>query len=466
MNRTWHLVGVAILSGFASLQCAAQAVVESTPFPAMNDYAWGFPIDTPEAATFYTVELPLSVNRAVVDPRLRDAGVYNADGEPVPRLFRPTSDDVEQLERSRSLRFVPLYKTVGDAVATADDVRLVFERDGDRTRLELDSRGAPGADARVLDAYIVDTRQVDETVTALDLSWTQNASGFIGKVNVQGSDDLEQWHPVGTAAIADLNDSGAQILKRRVALSAGRYDFLRIRWSDLPEGWQLDEITGIYTIGVPGIVRRQIMLGSNNTDPRDGGRIFDLGGAPKIDRLRIVLPSTNTVISARVYLWAENQLRWYRVADGTFYNVGRGDNVVTSEPLKISKSRSNRIKVVVTRGQPDVPMRLEVGWRPDTLVFVAHGPPPYTLVAGRAEDVDSDFPQERRYGMPSLAGLVADNGQTGQASIGPQFELAGPVNLVQPAAIPWRRIVLWVALLCGVALVGGMAFRILKDPPA
>jgi hypothetical protein len=439
----------------------AQSGAGETGFPEMNDYAWGFPVVAEEEASFYSIRLPLEVNRSVTDPELRDAGVYNADGEPVPRVFQPASDDVEQIERSRQLPFVPLF-TDTDAVDN-EDIRLLFERRGDYARLELTTdETADEPPEPELMSYIVDTRELEEAVEALDLFWAQSDAGFIGQVTIEGSDNLRNWNALGSAAVADLDEESTSIVQRRVDLSNTKHDFLRVSWRDLPDDWTLAEINGVYTLGVPGIVREKITLGQSEIDAADGGRIFSLGGAPKIDRLRILLPETNTVIAASIYLWSGNQGRWYRVTQGSWHHIGRGDNVIKSDPVKISRTRSTRIKVVVTGGQPDAELQLEVGWRPDTLLFLAQGPAPFTLAAGRAADAETGFPQQSTYGVTSIASLATDNRQA-TATLGTRYSLGGADQLQIEEVTDWRTVILWLGLALGVGFVGFMATRILRE---
>lgn len=442
--------------------CAtAQPVANDAGFPRLDDYAWGFPVIVTEEASFYTVRLPIEVNRSVTDPELRDAGVYNGDDQPVPRVFQPASDDVEQIERTRSLPFIPLFVNVP---VSNDDIRLLFERRGDYARVELTADDSPQqAAAGKLQSYVVDTRLLDEGIEALDLYWTQTESGFIGEVTIEDSDDLHNWTVVGSAAIADLNQAAASIIQRRATIAPTTKDYLRLTWRRLPEDWSLAEISGVYTLGVGNIVREQITLSHSATDATDGGRIFSLGGAAKIDQLRIALPQANTVINADLYLWSETQQRWYRVLQETWHHIGRDDTVVMSGPISIPRTRTSRIKVVVTRGQPDAALQLEVGWRPDTLLFLAQGPGPYVLAAGRAADAQSGYPQQRTYGVSSIAGLANGNGRSASATLGPRFSLGGADRLAVEDTINWRTLALWLGLGLGVAFVGFMALRILRE---
>ena len=275
----------------------AQSGDTSAAAPQLSDYAWGFPIEVSEVASFYSVELPLEVNQSVTDPALRDAGVYNGDGSPVPRMFARVGDDQEPVERSNPLPTLPLYEAVD---TRTDENGLLIEREGDSTQFKFDLEDllVPDEDERLV-AYIVDARQTDDNATALDLVWGQMEPGFMGRVMVDGGNDLQNWSPVGSAVVAYLREDAASIEQRRVRLRRADFDFLRIRWEGLPENWHLSQVMGVYVDGFADAVRKFVTLESTSVDPDDGGQIFSLDGAPTVDQVRIVLPVPNTVISAR-----------------------------------------------------------------------------------------------------------------------------------------------------------------------
>jgi alpha-beta hydrolase superfamily lysophospholipase len=108
-------------------------------------------------------------------------------------------------------------------------------------------------------------------------------------------------------------------------------------------------------------------------------------------------------------------------------------------------------------------MQLEVGWRPDKLVFLAQGQPPFTLAAGSANDALNQYPQHRIYGDRSLATLVESNGGMVAASLGPRYELGGPDRLVATKPINWRTLMLWFGLVMGVVFVGLMASKTIRE---
>jgi hypothetical protein len=429
--------------------------------PQLSDYAWGFPITVGKESSFYSIELPLDVNQSVTDPELRDAGVYNASGTPVIRVFQQTSDDIDQTEHLEHLPTLPLFENFE---RSAEDVRLLFERDGDKTRVEFNTDGLqqPNEDER-LTAYIVDTRQLKHSIEALEFSWNPIDNGFIGRIMIDGSNNLEDWSEVGSGAVADLRENDASVIQRSVKVRKSSHDYLRIRWEGMPEQWSLSRIQGFYVTGVTTIARKSITLEASGEDAKDGGRIFDLGGAPKVDRLRVVLTQPNTVISATIYFWSERQQRWVQAASGSHHHIGRGNAVVESGAIRLNKVRTSRFKVVVTRGQPGTAMRLEVGWRPDSLIFLAQGGAPYTLAAGRAADAENHFPQQRIFGDRSIVGLSASNGRVAAASLGARYPLGGADSLRVTKSVNWRQLSLWIGLILGVAFVGFMATRVIRD---
>lgn len=450
-----------VLSITGILLLPITAGAQSTDVPALSDYAWGFPIEVGESASFYSVDLPLEVNRSVTDPELRDAGVYNSDGNPVPRMFEQIDDDRELNERSNPLPTLPLYEA---ADSRTDEDRLVLEREGDSTRFKFDLEDllAPADDQRLV-AYIVDTRQTDDNAAALDFVWARMEPGFMGRIMVDGGNNLQDWSPVGSAVVAYLREDAASIEQRRIRLRRGDFDFLRIRWEGLPESWRVSQVMGVYVDGAADAVRNHVTLESTSVDPDDGGRIFSLGGAPAVDQLRIVLPVPNTVVSARVFYWLEGRDQWVEAGHNSYHHVIRNNNAVMSDALTINKTRTGRFKVVITQGPADVTMQLEVGWRPDRLLFLAQGHSPFTLATGSASDESSQYPQHRIYADRSLATLAEKNGGVVTASLGPRYPLGGPERMIATRTIDWRTLLLWLGLVMGVVFVGFMAVKTMRD---
>ncbi len=429
------------------------------PAPAQDQYAYGFPIQTTADVSFFSVELPLEVYQSVSDQRLRDAGVYNASGQPVPRVFNQTKSNITLSEQSLALNFVTLFD---QADAAPDDVQLLFEQQGDRTTLQLnsaDTQDTPSAATPSM--HIIDLRQVDQTLSALQFSWQAPANGFIGRITIDSSNNLLDWRQQGSGAVADLKQSGTHVQRNRVRMKGTRDNYLRVRGQDLPKDWKLTAIQGSYDTGARPVVRRFEMLQTLGRDEDDGGYLYDLGGAPEADRVRVVLAQANTVIEAVLSYWSPIQNRWISINSSTHYHLGRGDNSIRSSAKTINRVRARRFKLQINQGQPGEAPTLAIGWRPDTLLFLAQGEAPFTLATGRPADANDDFPQQRLYGDDSITSLATN--RAANATLGPRKTLGGATNLSPRNPVDWKQLTLWFGLLIGVLFVGLMATKVMKD---
>lgn len=449
--RRFALVAACLLPAAAGAQAPADAL------PALDNYRWQFPLQTAAPASFYRVALPLDVYRSASDPRLRDLGVYNAAGRAVPRVIEAGSDDVELEDTRDPLPFAALYR---NQVPDAERVRMMFEQMSGGTRIEVTSDSANGKIRPPLTGYIVDTRAIDGSIDALELDWPDAQSGFVGRVSVSGSNDLQAWQLLGGAALADLREGDAIIMQQRVSLADDDYDYLRVDMGDLPPDWTLEGVTAIRVSSKPRVERSALVLDTDARDDRDGALLFDAGGALPIDRIRLVLPEDNSVLTATVSYRLPGGDRWQRLYDGTFFNLVRSDLPVSSEPAAVPSVRAADWKVAVTQGSPDTPIRLELGWRPDVLLFVAQGEPPYTLAVGRPGAATEGFPEERLLGNVALGGIAADAGPVAEAAAGPRAPLPGIERQLPREPTDWRRLLLWAVLVAAVLFVLWMASRL------
>ena len=69
------------------LLAAMSGLVMAAELPGRDEYAYSFGLALQGDSEFFTVDIRAEVYHSVSDPNLRDAGVYNADGQPVPRLI-------------------------------------------------------------------------------------------------------------------------------------------------------------------------------------------------------------------------------------------------------------------------------------------------------------------------------------------------------------------------------------------
>ncbi len=460
---------------WAALLAVLHGVAWAVELPSRDDYAYGFPLAIQGDAEFFAVDVPLDVYRSVTDPALRDAGVYNADRQPVPRLLERPAAAAGGAEQEIALGLIPLY---GEQAQQSEQLRLLLLQEADRTRLELDTERSTGEDdeeeaERVLAGYLVDARELEHSLQALELNWEPMPEGFIGAVRLDTSDDLQHWRHVGSAALADLQFEGTRIEQNRLKLARKIADYLRISWQDMPDAWRLSVVSGIYTGERPPAERAWLEL--ELTPPADTGpaetageSLFDAGGYPPVDRVNLLLPEGNVVVRASIYHRQQEEDRWRLAHNGIFYNLSRQGSVVQSPAAAIGSgpsafARAGHWKVRIESGTTNGPVRLQLGWRPDRLVFLAQGTPPFELVSGRAQDALQRFPQESVLGDSSIFKMLRQTGEAGEATLGARTVIAGPAGLEISETLSWKVILVWAGLLAAIAVVGWLVYSLLRE---
>ena len=460
-----------LLTGLLLATITTMAI--ATELPARNDYAYGYDLATQGSSGFYSVAVPLDVYRSVTDPGLRDAGVYNADDQAVPRLFEHTPAKENNIEQEVTLALVPLY---GQMPEQEEQLRLLLHQDATGTRIELnapqqgfskthDENNTVPGEKKNLTAYIVDVSNLDQTLKVLTFNWQQQTHGFIGKVRLETGDDLQQWREVGSATLAELLHEDTRIEHNTLKLSAKLSDYLRFTWSDMPADWSLQSVTGTYAHAAKGVLSAHewIALDPDQTNETGNEYLFDLDGYPPTDRINVLLPDENIVLRASVFHRRNETDNWRLSHNGIFYNITRQGKTLQSVATIVPEARASQWKIRIESGSTSGPIQLQLGWQPDQLVFLAQGSPPFELVTGRAHDRLEQFPQERVLGDNSIFDMLRQSGTAGIASLGPRRVIAGTDQLTVATTSSWRVLLLWAGLLAAIGLVGWLVFSLMRE---
>ena len=456
LNRMLLTISTAIL--FA---CSASAQTVA----AQSEYAYGWTVATETTADYYQIVLPLEFYASVSDADLRDVGVYNADGNAVPRLIRQPYEKVRDVEKSVELNVYPL-PTYPSAEAGARG-KLVFEQRGDRTSLTYDNAPDAAVPATTQpSAYVLDAREIRKPLQQLTLSWPDGLEGFVGEATIMSSDDLDRWYQAGNGAIAELSAENERIVRRTVPLRDRAYKYLKVSVTGVPANWSL---TGARaktreqerrTDAIPSMIEATIAPDEHEDET---GYVFTVPGSPLIDAANIELPADNSVLRATLYSSRGPVATWRRVGSHLFYHLRRDGNAIQNEPLAFDARRAPRWKLVIESGRTDLQPKLSLRWRPDVLAFVAQGTGPYTVVAGRAADRGQGFPQEKTMGDPAIFRILERSGPATVARLTQRRTLLGESSLTESVPLPWKTWLLWAGLIAGVLLVAGMVYRLLQQ---
>jgi hypothetical protein len=464
------------VTGAALFAFAVRAVAANSAANSPEDYAYVFPIETPAhdanaASSAWRIELTPDVYHWAQDADLRDIEIFNAEQHPVPfaRIaVEPTSTTAEQ---STSL---PVLELPASAKNVPGDLRLIIDRDA-AGRLRRIDAGEKSSASTTSGDWLLDASGLDRAIDRVVLSWREPTSGIVARFAIDASDDLQDWRSAGTATVLALEQQGARLERREIPLGGVRAKYLRLRRLDDGSaivGLRADAHSVERTRALPERVWIDAETKPVSADEPAARGIahFDyvLAAALPVDIARIELASDNAL--APVSLFARTadavSMPWIRLGNVTAFRLRQGGETLRNDDIDIRATQRLRIFRIESSTALAEPPHLALGYRPDSLVFLAEGNGPYLLAAGSAQARHADYPIE-----PALASLRASLGKDWQppvAKIGIARTSAGDNALRIPTPpVPWRRWLLWAILVGGALLIAGLGLSLLRGskPP-
>lgn len=426
-----------------------------------RDFAYAMPIAADPGQAFYEVELPPALYRGIAHADLRDIRVFNATDEAVPHALRPRAASTTAAPETVSFPFFPLR---GEPAREIGDLRVRVQKRADGTLVDIRSDGRPATSGAVTRGYLLDASRAKEPFRALLFDWKVAREGYSGKVRIEGSDDLTRWSVVvNEATLLDLEFGGHRLEVKRVETRPHKYRYLRVSWPQGQKGLQLAGVRGELVPAATEPVRMWLSSKPPAPGKQPGEYEYDIGGFIPFDRMRIELPQTNTVASVQILVRDKSSEEWRPLGAALVYRLQRDGSEVTSPEIALT-SRGQRALLIrvdmkgggIGSGMPVV----QLGWIPQQLVFAARGEAPFRLAYGSHAARDAGFPIQSM-----LPGYGTEKAFTAkQAKLGAPIALAGEKQLRAP--IDYKRWVLWASLILGVAVVGLMAYRLLRQMPS
>jgi hypothetical protein len=440
--------------GGAFVSMAAMAHAAEMP----GDFAYAMPIIAAPGETFYQVELPPALYRGIAHADLRDIRVFNAKDEMVPHALRAQTATTALAPETAALPFFPLR---GEPTRDIGELRVRVHKRADGTLVDIRSDGKPAGAAGVTRGYLLDASRAQQGLRALLFDWNAPREGYSAKVRVEGSDDLVRWNTVvNEAPLLDLEFGGHRLEMKRVQFRTLTNKYLRVSW---PQGQKAVNFTSVRAESVPATreaERTWVALAAPVAGKQPGEFQYDLGGLLPFDRMRIELPQANTVANMEILAREKSGDEWRPLGTALVYRLQREGSDVTSPEIRIA-SRGQRALLLrvdqkgggIGNGTPTV----HLGWIPRQLVFAARGEGPFRLAYGSHAARDAAF---------SMQSLLPGYGSerafaVKPAKLGEPVALAGEKQLRAP--VDYKRWVLWASLILGVAVLGAMAYRLLRQ---
>lgn len=438
-------------------------VIAAAQAPAPYAKRWPLVLSA-ERAGAYRVVLDRDVYTTTAWPDLRDIDVLDAHGKPVAAALFGPEQPAALPARRIVVPWFPLPAQAQDAAAPSR-VSAQFGENGRIVRIEADG-GSAGASGPAR-AFLVDLSGIRDNAEALEFTW-DTGTPRESRYRVDGSLDLEHWEVVQDRVTLVELQRGSQRLLRDEAPIRGGLRYIRFVPLDASPALPIREVR----VRLDAVHQRQEVQWSELQGRRISAQGADSYTYESDGRYPVALADLamddyavgEWTLESRDSTDAPWRLRagpWvaYRVA-------GEQASASPAQPLSSGPARDRYWRLRNRGALPDQAPTLRLGYRPEVVVFLAQGTPPYALAAGSASARRAAVP------MPALVdALRRDRGEEWQpapAYLSASAVLAGDAALVAPPTPrDWKTWLLWGLLIAGAALVAAFAFSLLRSrPPA
>jgi hypothetical protein len=429
---------------------ATGAATAATP----QDYAWQWPVQAEGDAAAYVLELDADVLQHVSRADLRDLAVFNADGEPVPFAPLPPERSEETRREPVAWLRVPL-----PAPGQQESLALRLERDADGRLRGLDLRtndSTPTPPER--HDLLLDRGDEPPPVSILHVQLGEAAALPVNlRLRISASDDLADWREIGRGLpLVALDDNGLRIERLQLDFPATDARYLRLAIEN--EGqWPVIAALQAERRLRGADAREWKTLSLEGVAVADAPGSFDYASpAPvAIERVDLVLPTTNAVSAVQISARDSDEGWWRGVSGFTAFRLGNNGDEVRHIAPDVAVQRDRQWRVATRPALAKAPT-LQLQYRPERFVLLAQGPRPYTLVAGSLRASREDYPVQ--------AALAASTTPPQPATLGERTESGGAAALAPKRGEDWQRWLLWAVLAIGAGLVLVVSLRVLRHP--
>jgi len=447
-----------LLALFAGANPAAAA----PPVPA--DFGYGCALPATGGAGVFRASLPLAVYEKTLRADLGDMRVFNAAGEMVPHAVRRIAEQTKETSAS-----VPLFPLPGTLRPLTADLSLRVIRSAEGAVVTVDA--ADNSSHEPLPAsYLLDLSGLAVQPTELELQWDGGAGLFA--VSLAHSSDLAHWSMlVDKAVLANLSANGGAVTARRIALPRTPLPYVRIDCIDCRTPLQLRAATALSGTSPSPDQWQWVRLPAAQADEQAGQRTIEYRMPAKapVTAVQLGFPAANSLVRALIESRPTSADTWRPVTRADFYRLDL-DNKPLVNPMAHCTPNQDplwRISFNADAAAGQTPL-LELGWRPEELIFLGRGGGPYTLAFGNAEMTEPQTVQSGQENMV-LAALrdVRAESLIQRVEPGPVQTLAGEQALKpRLSAASWKKMALWAALIGAVALLAVMTRTVYREMQA
>lgn len=418
-----------------------------------------WPIELPQEAALARLDLGAEVLIRLRDARGSDLALSDALGRPVPMARMPDTGEPIPGETT-ALKPLPIHGSSETDQQAESTISLHIEQGPEGRTVRVDSlpAGSDLTESPVI-GMLFDTRGLEDRQALLQLQADWPADRTV-QFTADTSTDLQHWQPLGSVTVFRHEDfsTPAQLQLRGASL---KDRFLRVRWH--PRGDAVS-ISGASLTAVSPDTRPALLPLALRLPPSEDNTAseFELPFAVPPAGFDIRSTEQGRLLPVAVQARQDPEHAWVSLKRLTIFTLAQEDGGLRrNQPVLLDGRswRQWRLEWPTAGASSALPVQTEVLLQPLQLVILTTQPGPYTLKVLPEPDEESFVPlAELLEATGTPAGLRLAEAVLPASGGAPLTVYARPLRQGPPK----RQIVLWLILIAGVILLGGMAWRLLQ----
>lgn len=435
-------------------------IARANDTPQLHDFARMMPLTLSGTGALYELPLPAEIYKWSKRRDLGDIALFNGADEIVPfTLLLPSP-----VKTSATGEQLPLFPLSASVQQRPGNIAMQVRTDEHGAIVTLNTSSGRASDGPVT-SYIVDASALNRPVSGFDIGLTPSAPGFVGTLRVESSNDLRDWRQHTVGAVATLSAGDQSLNRSRIDFLAIQARYYRLCISPGQGAPLINTVTPRFEALQTVQHRETASYIITPVKDKSGEYLARSDGYMPVDRLRLLFTDENSLAGVTMLSRQDDKSPWVERGCGTFYRLRRDASVVESGALEIAPTTDRQwlIRVHPSGGGLGSSLpQLEVGWQPHRLIFAARGDAPFRLAYGSARTGQGNLRDDNI--ASGLSDWEKQQIKPLTAQAGPSVESGGRQALKpRIPSITLRKVMLWGALLSGVLLLAGMAWRLVNE---
>lgn len=342
-----------------------------------------------ETASAYVFNLSEDVYRHVKHKNLSDIRITNADGDLVPMRIMKAGDTIEYEYTQTSLPLFKINQTIGTNVSTKQVRTTRFGQSENYTVKTSKSflNYLKTEETQQDNVFYIDATSLNEhKIASLILDWEFLDQGNrVFYLELQASNDLTNWNTLySRKKMLDIHIANKHVLENKLLLNHQTYAYYRLTFHKPPYP-QITQVTAQLTSQEIHIKNKILSVRNLNIETVNEVK-FQLDGHFSIESMKIDFNQKNLITNVRLYSKQREKDKWKFIKQDMLYSLEYQGDEISENILHTNPSNHRFWRLVFDKNVNNNSLsKIDLGWRPHHVQFIAQGEAPYTLVYGNSK---------------------------------------------------------------------------------